>query len=56
MGDMQRIDDVANWMEMLESNADVFPNVTHIKHLLPHRGRVRGALIGQQPLGDGAGG
>lgn len=29
---------------------------THVKHLLPHGGRVRGALVGQQPLGDGAAG
>lgn len=30
--------------------------VTHIKHLLPHRGRVRRALIGQQPFRNCAGG
>lgn len=30
--------------------------LTHIKDLLPHGGRVRGTLVGQQPFGDGAGG
>lgn len=29
---------------------------THVEHLLPHGGRVRRALIGQQPFGDGAAG
>lgn len=35
---------------------DIFFTVTHIKHLLPHRGRIRRTLIGQQPLGHCAGG
>lgn len=30
--------------------------LTHIKDLLPHGGSVGGALVGQQPFGDSAGG
>lgn len=44
-------------MELWVENADTASllNETHIKHLLPHRGRVRRALIGKQPFGNCAG-
>lgn len=56
MANMQCNKEIAHINECCDAGVIFFKNVTHIKHLLPHRGRVRRALIWQQPFGNCTGG